>query len=94
MKNRIISALLLLFLLISCSNSTTKNESLSKDQMLAKASRSEKNGWIQIHLEGSPEVIGYQHGYLLANEIIDLSGAMEVRNKQMTGRGWDFYRNE
>ena len=62
--------------------------------MLAKASRTDKNGWIQIHLEGSPSVIGFQHGYLLADEIIDLRGAMEVRNKQMTGRDWDFYRNE
>jgi len=61
---------------------------------MAKASRTEKNGWIQIHLEGKPQVIGFQHGYLLADEIIDLRGAMEVRNKQMTGRDWDFYRDE
>ncbi len=31
----------------------------------------ERNGWIQVHLEGSPAEIGFQHGYLLAPEIKD-----------------------
>jgi hypothetical protein len=87
MKNLLISVFVLC-IFVSCSQKTPQ------DQMLAKASRSEKNGWIQIHLEGTPNVIGFQHGYLLANEIIDLRGAMEVRNKQMTGHDRDFYREE
>jgi hypothetical protein len=36
---------------------------------LAKANRHEKNGWIYLHIEGNPEERGFQHGYLLANEI-------------------------
>jgi hypothetical protein len=94
MKKQFISALILSCVLTSCSNHPSQQKALTQDQMLAKASRTDKNGWIQIHLEGSPTVIGFQHGYLLADEIIDLRGAMEVRNKQMTGRDWDFYRNE
>ncbi len=94
MKKQFISSLILLCLLVSCSTPSAKKTALSKEEMLSKASRTEKNGWIQIHLEGSPKVIGFQHGYLLAEEIIDLRGAMEVRNKQMTGRNWEFYRNE
>ena len=36
------------------------------DPRLKKAARSaERNGWIQVHLEGSSSEIGYQHGYLL-----------------------------
>jgi len=31
--------------------------------------RPEKDGWIFVHLEGSPRDVGYQHGYLLAPEI-------------------------
>ena len=31
----------------------------------------EKNGWIFVHLEGSPAQIGFQHGALLAREIDD-----------------------
>jgi hypothetical protein len=94
MKKHFISALVLFCLLVSCSSHSTQKTALSQEQMLARASRTESNGWIQIHIEGSPQVIGFQHGYLLANEIIDLRGAMEVRNKQMTSRDWDFYRNE
>ena len=33
--------------------------------------RFERAGWIYVHLEGSPEQIGYQHGSLLAHEIAD-----------------------
>lgn len=94
MKKLFISALVLSCLLVSCSSHSSRKAALSQEQMLAKASRTEKNGWIEIHLEGSPQVIGFQHGYLLADEIIDLRGAMDVRNKQMTGRDWNFYRNE
>jgi hypothetical protein len=94
MKNLFISAFLISCLLISCTSHSTQKVPLSQEQMMAKASRTEKNGWIQIHLEGAPQVIGFQHGYLLANEIIDLRGAMDVRNRQMTNRDWDFYRNE
>jgi hypothetical protein len=42
------------------------------DPRLKKASRApERSGWIQVHLEGSPAEIGFQHGYLLAAEIQD-----------------------
>ena len=29
-------------------------------------------GWIYLHIEGEPYERGYQHGYLLANEIVDM----------------------
>ena len=94
MNKQFLSVLILLFLLISCNNSSSKKATLSHEQIMAKASRSEKNGWIVVHLEGAPEVIGYQHGYLLADEIIDLRGAMEMFNKKLTDKNWEFYRNE
>ena len=47
------------------------NNQLSNDQKawLLKANRHEKNGWIYLHIEGSPEERGFQHGYLLSKEI-------------------------
>ncbi|MBA4323025.1 MAG: peptidase C45, partial [Odoribacter sp.] len=77
-----------------CNNLSSKNVSLTQEQIMATASRSEKNGWIVVHLEGAPEVVGFQHGYLLANEILDLRGAMVMLNEETTGKTWSFYRNE
>ena len=93
MNKLFITSLVLLCVLASCIPSSRKG-ALTREQILAKATRTEKNGWIRIHLEGSPDVIGFQHGYLLAGEIMDLRGAIEVRNLQMTGRDREFYRNE
>ncbi len=44
---------------------------LSQEQQtwLGKANRHDKSGWIYLHIEGSPKERGFQHGYLLANEI-------------------------
>ena len=47
------------------------NNQLSNEQKswLSKANRHEKNGWIYLHIEGTPEERGFQHGFLLAKEI-------------------------
>lgn len=50
MKNYILSISVALCILIGC-NSSQKN---SVDTMMSKASRTEKNGWIYVHLEGKP----------------------------------------
>src|SRR5262249_24076830 len=55
--------------------------------------RSERDGWVYVHLEGSPDRIGYQHGALLAKEIDDL---LRVMKPMMTHSGkydWNFFRN-
>jgi len=91
---RILSGFSIILLLISgCTNAPGK---LSKntDQVLAPASRSEKDGWIFVHLEGSPSEIGFQHGYLLANEILDMRGAIINCDEKSSGRKWDFFREE
>ena len=59
---------------------------------LANASRFDKNGWIYLHLEGSPRDIGYQHGYLLAGEIDDLIKGFKVTLPHLSGKDWAFYR--
>ena len=66
--------------------------STKKDTRLDKASRENKNGWIYVHLEGSPAVIGYQHGYLLANDIDTTIQAVAHLLTHETKRDWAFYR--
>ena len=46
--------------------------SSSLNARLAGSTRSEKAGWIYVRLEGSPQRVGFQHGYWLANEIDDV----------------------
>ena len=71
----------------SCTNAPEK-----KDR-LAESSREDKNGWIYVHLEGSPADIGYQHGYLLANDIDTSIQAVAYLFQHDTHRDWEFYRN-
>src|SRR5689334_15624142 len=47
------------------------SEGLNQGAVLARAYRSETNGWIYLHLEGPATERGFQHGYLLAREIAE-----------------------
>ncbi len=73
----------------------TGNNSCSPpaNHRLDKASREDKNGWIYVHLEGSPADIGYQHGYLLANDIDTSIQALAYLLAHDTKRSWQFYRD-
>ncbi len=65
---------------------------LAQDSRLKSSSRSDHDGWIQLHLEGSPSEIGYQHGYLLADEIDDAFRMFKSFLKGATDKDWAFYR--
>ena len=93
MTKALIRLIIILLFLTGCANKQ-RNYVPSHDEIMAKATRNEKNGWILVHLEGDPQTIGYQHGYLLAEEIIDLRGVLAVLNEKETGKDWNFYRDE
>jgi len=76
--------------LFSCNQKTKPDD---KKDVLAKASRENNNGWIYVHLEGSPSDIGYQHGYLLADDIDTSIKAVSYYLQHETRRDWQFYRN-
>jgi hypothetical protein len=54
---------------LSAQTKTSGNLTPEQKSWIAKAYRFEKSGWIYLHIEGTPEERGFQHGYLLANEI-------------------------
>jgi hypothetical protein len=62
------------------------------DERLQGGYRFERDGWIYVHLEGPPEQIGYQHGYLLADEIAELLHVLKPYLEHTTQRDWCFYR--
>ena len=88
MKNTIFGILLCtsLFLLFGC------KETPKTHDRLAGSSRSEKGGWIYVHLQGSPADIGYQHGYLLSKEIDTLMKIMNYYMPYASKKDWAFYR--
>jgi len=64
------------------------------DPRLSKASRAaERNGWIEVHLEGSPAEIGFQHGFLLADEIEDTVKVISAEFAHDEKREWGFFRD-
>ena len=64
-----------------------------KHDPLAKASRENRNGWVYVHLEGAPSDIGYQHGYLLAEEIdTTLRMLQYFIPHDTTHKDWALYR--
>jgi hypothetical protein len=67
---KVILLLLAVFVYSALVRSQTVNQLTSEQKAwLTKANRHEKNGWIYLHIEGTPEERGFQHGYLLAKEI-------------------------
>jgi hypothetical protein len=61
-------------------------------ELLHGSYRFERNGWVYVHLEGPPERLGFQHGYLLAEEIDDLLRVLKPWLEHTTKKNWEFYR--
>ena len=63
------------------------------DARLKKASRAaERNGWIPVHLEGTPAEIGFQHGYLLAPEIADNFKTISTELVHGEKKSWPYFQ--
>jgi hypothetical protein len=75
-----------------CAAAPARNS--SSDERLKKAFRKpEQNGWIFVHLEGTPAEIGFQHGYLLAPEIEDTQRVVALGLTHDSKKNYAFFRN-
>lgn len=63
------------------------------DPRLKGAYTFQQNGWTYVHLEGSPEQIGFQHGYLLGPQIADALDVFRTEDVHETRRDWKFFRD-
>jgi len=64
------------------------------DARLKKSFRKpDQNGWIYVHLEGTPSEIGFQHGFLLAQEIADTQKVVSLGLTHDTKKDYSFFRN-
>jgi hypothetical protein len=87
---RSISLLLLCSLTLAAAPAAREPQSGSR---LKKAfRRPAQNGWIYVHLEGSPADMGFQHGYLLAAEIEDAQHVIALGLTHDSKKDWPFFR--
>ena len=63
------------------------------DARLDGAYKFNEGGWTYVHLQGTPEQIGFQHGYLLAREIEDNVLVYQVEAPQHAKHKWSFFRD-
>lgn len=70
-----------------------KKERLSSEEeaWLARASRRDRNGWIQLKIQGAPFERGFQHGYLMASEYAEALRAYVALTYQTTGMPYAFF---
>jgi len=47
-----------------------------------------QDGWIFVHFQGSPGAVGFQHGYLLHDEIEDAKRAVELSVTHQVSQSW------
>lgn len=75
-------------LVLTCIVSCCAAHAASDPQMKGAFRNPQANGWIYVHLEGSPSEIGFQHGYLLAKDIEDAKRAIELSTVNEVKHKW------
>ncbi len=82
-----------LFLVLAFGLSAAPAREPQNDPRLKKSfRRPDQNGWIFVHLEGSPADIGFQHGYLLAPEIEDAHRVVALGLTHDSKKDYAFFR--
>jgi hypothetical protein len=64
----------------------------ASDPRLKDSYKFNEGGWTYLHLQGTPEQVGFQHGYLLAREIEDNVHVYTVSAPKQDERPWSFFR--
>ena len=79
-------------LILLATFSTAASAAPSPDPRLNGAYKFNEGGWTYVHLAGTPEQVGYQHGYILAKEIEDNVSVYKVTSVKVDKKPWDFFR--
>ena len=82
----------LLLLASACAAAFAASPATAPDPRLQGSYKFNEGGWTYVHLQGTPDQIGFQHGYLLAHEIEDNVQVYEVEAPHRAKRDWSFYR--
>lgn len=86
--------MLLLAALAAVACSSAGSKVAAPDARLAGAyRRAPQNNWIFVHLQGTPGTIGFQNGYLLEPEIVDLQKVIALEELHNDHKDWNFARD-
>ena len=75
--------ILICCLMVGCGGSDSNNYT---------SFRTDREGWIYVHIEGPPRERGHQYGSLVAKEIDDFITVLKVYLQHNTKKDWAFYR--
>ena len=70
---------------------TVTKEGVIKVTRYGNGYRFDRNGWIYVHIEGTPYERGFQHGYLVASELEEIMENMKYLTYWNTGKEWKFF---
>jgi hypothetical protein len=73
-------------------HASTSSAATAQDPRLEGSYKFNEGGWTYVHLQGTPEQVGFQHGYLLAREIEDNVHVYTVTAPHEDRRPWSFFR--
>jgi len=82
---------LILITLLSFSGCTAAVDSEGQITRQGNGYRFDKNGWIYLHIEGTPQERGYQHGYLVAPELEEILRSLKYLTYWETGMHWEYF---
>jgi hypothetical protein len=82
-----------LLLATSFATAFVASAAAAPDVRLQGAYKFNEGGWTYVHLQGTPEQVGFQHGYLLAREIEDNVLVYQVEAPQHAKHEWSFFRD-
>lgn len=85
---KLILALIILLNVLQAISQTPAIPNADQQTWLKKANRHEKNGWIYLHIEGNPTERGFQHGYLMSDEIREAIRVLSADWKYQTAMDW------
>lgn len=93
MRRAIALAVILIVAVVSAVAAAHRGTPSAADNRLQGAFRKPAvSGWTFVHVQGTPAQIGYQHGYLLSEEILDLEKVLQLELTHDNGKDWNFFR--
>jgi hypothetical protein len=93
MRRAIAVAAVLVLAVLSAVALTPGNAPATDNRLQGAFRRPAVSGWTFVHMQGTPSQIGYQHGYLLAPEIVDLERVFQLELTHDNGKDWNFFRD-